>query len=63
MQETIRHSRALASFLAFLVLAFLAATFIAVYQPSTQPGSASGAQSELDPNKSPSEFNHHVAGS
>jgi hypothetical protein len=57
-----RHSRTLATFFGFVVLAFLAATFIAVYQPSTQPVSAGSAQSKLDPNKSASEFNHHVAG-
>jgi hypothetical protein len=62
MRETIRHSHALASFFGFVILAFLAATFIAVYQPGTEPVSAIGAQSRPDPNKGPSEFNHHVAG-
>lgn len=58
----LRPSTTLATFFGFIVLAFLAATFIAVYQPGTQTFSSTAAQHGSDPNKGPSEFNHHVAG-
>ncbi len=57
-----RNPRVLVPLFGVIVFAFLAANWSLFAHASPQTLSASAASQEVDPNKGPSELNHHIAG-